>query len=105
MSENLIMPLAALVIAISAALSWFLAKWLGGHLPRAINIIVSGCVPIAVLTLIIFIWHELEYAEYKASGSQDGFMGPLTFVVYGFPVFVAMLVIDLVAAAISPKRS
>ena len=104
MSENLIMPLAAVAIAISAVVSWFLAKWLGAHFPRAVSIIVSGCLPAAVLTLIIFIWHEFQYAEYKASGSQDGFMGSLTFIVYGFPIFLAMLVIDLFTAATSPKR-
>jgi hypothetical protein len=105
MDENLFIPLAALAIAVSAAVSWLLAKRLGDHLPRAISIVVSGCVPVAMLTLVILIWHEFEYAEYKASGSQDGFMGPLTYIVYGFPVFIAMVVIDLFAAAISPKRS
>lgn len=105
MNDGMILAFVASILIVgSAALSWFSMNWIGNRWPRAIKITVSGFVPILLVTLVMAIWHNIEAAEYRVSGSQEPFMGPLVIMVYTFPFFFFMIVVDLVAAALSKKR-
>jgi len=103
MSESLVFPAIILLISATALLSWFIARWLNGRLARFKSIIIAGFVPVILSTLALYIWHFVERSAYRASGSQEGFMSPLLFLLYGFLYFVIMIAVDLVAAASARK--
>lgn len=103
MSEGLVFPAIILLIFATALLSWFIARWLNGRLARFKSIIIAGFAPVILIILALGIWHFMQLSAYRASGSQEGFMGPLLFLLYGFPYFVMMIAVDLVAAASARK--
>jgi hypothetical protein len=105
MSESLILPLAAAFILGSALISWFVGRRLKQNWPRPLKVLIAGLLPTVTTIVFIGIWHYVELENYRESGSQDGFMGPLVILVYGFPIFLLMLIADLIAAAIASKRS
>lgn len=104
MSEYLILPIAVLLIAASVGLSWFCMRWLGDRLNFALRIMIAGFLPTVLIVLAIGIWHYVELAEYRTSGSLDGFMGPLLILIYGFPFFIITVVGGFIAAGSSGKR-
>ncbi len=59
--------------------------------------------PISVIVLALYVWHEIDLARYEASGSEEGFMSPLAILIYGFP-FVMMIVIACFVAALWAGR-
>ncbi len=103
MSDNLFFPASIFLIGATALLSWFIARWLNGRLARFKSFIIAGSVPVILVTLALGIWHFVELSAYRASGSREGFMGPLLILLYGFPYFVIMIAVDLVAAALARK--
>lgn len=105
MSENLVLAIPLLLIVASAALSRLCMRRLGDRLNFALRIMIAGFLPTVLIVLALGIWHYVELAEYRASGSQDGFMGPLLFLIYGFPFFIITVVAGFIAAGSSGKRS
>lgn len=99
MGENFIMPIILSLLAVTAGLSWFIMRLLGDRWARPGRIFVAGISPFILILLAIGIWHYVELREYQASESQEGFMGPLLILLYGFPYFIVMLVIDFAVAA------
>ena len=104
MNENFVIPAIALLIAATSLLSWFAARWLNGRFFRPASILIAGFAPVVLIVSAIGIWNQVELSAYRASGSQEGYMGPLLILLYGFPYFVIMVVVDLVAAASAGKR-
>lgn len=103
MSESLVIPAIILLISATALLSWFIARWLNGRLARFKSIIIAGLAPVILIILVIGIWHFVELSAYRASGSREGWMSPLLIFLYGFPYFVIMIAVDLVAATSARK--
>ena len=104
MGENFIVPIMFAVIAASTVFSWLIMRWLRGRWSRLVSIFVAGISPFAFIVLAVGVWHYAEVRAHQLNGSEGGFMGPALILVYGFPYFVILLIVDFAAAASSGRR-
>jgi hypothetical protein len=99
MEEYLVLPGILVFLAFSAWISRRSMKWFNGfNLPSGVDVLFAGLLPFFLTAIVIMIWHWIERARYVASGSQEGFMGPGLLLLYGFPIFIIMVVVDILAA-------
>jgi hypothetical protein len=107
-SEAFVVPASIFIfifiVFCTTMLSWFTARWLLGRLPGVAIAAISGFGPLIIIIAGLALWHFVEFSAYQASGSQDGFMGPLLILLYGFPYFVIMVFLNLAAAILAVAR-
>lgn len=105
MGEVLIWPALLLLWAVSAGLSWGLSRWWSRRgLHGGAQIFVAGVAPLILLVTILWVWEKVERTAHAAQGLEAEYMGPLLFLVYGFPYLIIMVVADFLAAIAALKR-
>lgn len=65
--------------------------------------LAAGTLPTLLIIACLFVRDHFEYIEYL-KGPQEGWMSPLVGLIYGFPYFVANLVINFLAAGYAGHR-
>jgi hypothetical protein len=97
--------LAAIVVA-SCFTAFFAMRGLNKALPNVSSIakvIAAGILPSLSIVLILIVWDYVDYQEYL-KGPQEGRMGPLLFLIYGFPYFILNLLCNLYAAGYAHRQ-
>ncbi|WP_370179592.1 hypothetical protein [Alteriqipengyuania sp.] len=64
-----------------------------------VRFVVAATAPMAVIFGYFIIWDAIELARHRAEYGDMGYMGPLGMLVYGFPIYVALVVACILVAA------
>ena len=64
---------------------------------RLSKILTAGLLPTTILIFALIIWHYIELAAHQ-KGPQLGYMSPLLLLIYGFPIVVVNLVVNILVA-------
>jgi hypothetical protein len=101
MAEEFGLILVAItIIVICSAVSFFAIRQLellSSSVGAGFKFFFAALLPTLLIILILFVWDHYDYQEYL-KGPQVGRMGPLLFLIYGFPFFVINLVCNFLAA-------
>jgi hypothetical protein len=67
---------------------------------RTLRVLVAGFAPSMLIVLVLSAWQVQARTEFDQTLHEpgDGFMGPLLFLIYGYPVFLAHLLMNLAVA-------
>jgi hypothetical protein len=98
---------AIAIIAVCAAISFFTLRQLEKslfHLSSGFKFFFAALLPTLLMILILFVWDYYDYQEYL-KGPQEGRMGPLLFLIYGFPFFVVNLACNFLAAILATRKN
>ena len=85
MGDEIGLPLiVAAIIAITSIVTFFAMRFLDRHMPNTYSlpkIIAAGIFPSLLIVAVLAVWHYFEYQAYLR-GPQEGWMGPLLFLIY-----------------------
>jgi amino acid transporter len=105
MVEAMIWLIFGLVFVASLGLSWLVSRSLGRRgWPTAGQVIVAGLLPVVIITVILWIWDKVERTQLTELERQEGHMGPLLLLLYGFPYVLLILIASVIVAIAARKR-
>jgi hypothetical protein len=96
--ESIDWLLAAFCALISAGIASLLRRRYGveGRLRR---ILIAGFEPTLLIVVALSIWQVVARMEFDRTHHEDGFMGPLVILIYGFPLILGNLCANLAVPA------
>lgn len=98
MDDEIWVPLiVAAIIVMTSIVTLVAMRFLDRRIPNTRTlpkIIAAGIFPSLLIVAILAVWHYFEYQAYLR-GPQEGWMGPLLFLIYGFPYFVMNILCNL----------
>jgi heme/copper-type cytochrome/quinol oxidase subunit 3 len=108
MSDEFGLILSAIaIIAVCSAVSFFAQRQLEQLFSRfsaGFKFFFAALLPTLLMILILLVWEYYDYQEYL-KGPQEGRMGPLLFLIYGFPFFVVNLACNFLAAILATRKN
>jgi hypothetical protein len=94
-----------LVFAASLGISWGLSRWFGSKgWPSGGRVLAAGIAPMMLLIATLWVWDKVARAQLSTMEQQEGYMGPLLLLLYGFPFLVIMLVANVLAAIAALRK-
>ena len=106
MEQAIVFGVSALILAGAAGLAHVTARKLRQFgVARPIGVGVAGLLPISLIVLALYVWERIERARYEASGSDEGYMGPMLFLLYGYPLVILIVIACFVAALRADRRA
>lgn len=101
--ETLILVLVVAVPGcVAFAVAYLAGFWLSSNLiflPAPIRVTCAGIVPTIVVVGCFWVWHKIDYASHQAEHGDVGYMGPLTLLIYGWPIFLLLAIGSFLFAA------
>jgi hypothetical protein len=108
MGEEVGVILVALaLIGVCSSVSFFAKRQLEKLFPRVreeLKFFSSALLPTLITVMTLLIWDHYDYQQYL-KGPQEGRMGPLLFLIYGFPWFIINLVCNFSAVIHATRQS
>lgn len=83
------------------------AAFLGGRVlkrnakqvPVALRFVLANIFPVMVVVAYFWIFQQIDFAIHRANGGSDEYMGPMTILVYGYPIFALTFIISFFLAS------
>ena len=100
----MIYPILLLVAPILLSLT---AAFFGGkvlkrnatRVPTALRFVLANLLPVILVLAYFWIFQQIDFAIHRANGGSDEYMGPMTMLVYGFPIFAITFIISFFLAS------
>lgn len=94
--------LTGFAIMVAVAAGMFLKKG-PKFIPQSFRTMIAIASPASAILICFYAWQRIDYAIHESSGGGD-YMGPMTMLVYGAPIFgLVFLVGGFVAAYVFIK--
>jgi hypothetical protein len=104
--ENLMWVTLTVIIIVSTTVAFFTENFLDRALPlkyALFKIIFAGILPTLLIILFLMAWDYFDYLQYL-NGPQEGHMGAVVFLLYGFPYVLLNFLCNLCAAVYSRRQ-
>ncbi|GGB70058.1 hypothetical protein [Blastomonas aquatica] len=66
--------------------------------PLTLRAMLAICSPVFAVLLFFYVWQRIDYAIHESSGGGD-YMGPMTMLIYGAPIFGLIFLVSAFVAA------
>lgn len=61
-----------------------------GRIPDLLKVTVAGLSPTFAVIGYFWIWQKLDFAQHQATRGDEGYMGPMVFLIFGWPILLAV---------------
>ena len=95
-------PLIVAPIMLSFASAFFGGRALkrsATNVPAALRFVLANLFPVILVLAYFWIFQQIDFAIHRANGGSDEYMGPMTFLVYGYPIFALTFIISFLLAS------
>ena len=92
---------------VSLLCAFFLSRFMRNRfagISARIKIAVAGLAGVLAPVLYLSIWQAIEVAMREARGDTTEYMGPIVFLIYGFPLFIISSALCFVLAFLGNRQ-
>ena len=96
------LPVVLVPIVLAHAVAYALGRVLSVRFDRisdALKVTVAGLSPTFAVIGYFWIWQKIDFAQHQATRGDDGYMGPMVFLIYGWPIVLALAIASFFFAA------
>ena len=104
--EIWVLLIVAAMIPTTSFVAFFAMRLLDSRFQNTypgLKIFVAGISPSLLIVVVLAVWHYFEYKAYLR-GPQEGWMGPLLFLIYGFPYFMLNVLCNFMVAGFFSRQ-
>ena len=69
------------------------------RVPTSLRFILANLFPVAIVLAYLWIFQQIDLAIHRVNGGSDEYMGPMTILIYGYPIFALTFIISFFLAS------